>query len=79
MVDGDGALALEVFLHLFFGGKSSVYFLLMLEGANYSIVLSFLQIKGYIFLSQVGSISAYTPTCVSTILLLREYFFIRVY
>jgi hypothetical protein len=79
MVDGDGALALEGFLHCFFGGLSSFYCLLMLEGVIYFIVLSFLQVKGSICLSQVGSIRAYTPTCVSTILLLREYCFVMVY
>jgi hypothetical protein len=42
----------------------------MLEGAIYFIVLSFVQVKGSIFLIQVGTISAYTPTCVSTILFL---------
>jgi hypothetical protein len=36
----------------------------MLEGAIYFIVLSFVQVKGSIWLSQVGSIRAYTPTCV---------------
>jgi hypothetical protein len=40
----------------------------MLEGAIYFIVLSFVQVKGFICLSQVGSIRVYTSTCASTIL-----------
>jgi hypothetical protein len=58
MVDGDDALSLEGFLHCFLGGYSSFYCLLMLEGAIYFIVISFLQVKGSICLSQVGSIRA---------------------
>jgi hypothetical protein len=79
MVDGDGVLALEGFLHCFLVVSLAFITFLMLEGAIYFIVLSFVQVKGSICLSQVGSIRAYTPTCVSTILLLREYCFIRVY
>jgi hypothetical protein len=37
MVDGDDALTLEGFCHFFFGGYSSFYCLLMLEGAIISL------------------------------------------
>jgi hypothetical protein len=51
----------------------------MLEGDIYFFVLLFIQVKGSNCLSQVGSIREYPPTYVSTLLLLREYCFIRVY
>jgi hypothetical protein len=45
MVDGDGALALEGFLHFFLVVSLSFITFLMLEGAIYFIVLSFVQVK----------------------------------